>query len=133
MKFDRATVIAAAEYYIQHPAETLPKWFNSCVNMQGIPTKDNKWIITYFLENVFELAPSQHWKEISGRRVLVEVDKNTKEERLYIHWQGGTLIEFFKIAINKSDESSEILLDKDISQIDETTIENRSKPNKSES
>lgn len=123
MNFDRAAVIAAAEYLIRHPAETLPSWFKECVGMSGTNTGDNRWHIMYCVYPIFELGPNQHWEEISGSRVLVEVDKKTTESKFFITWHGPDPIEFFKISISKIDESAEILLDDDISHMDVAKLE----------
>ncbi|UOD33113.1 hypothetical protein INH39_16600 [Massilia violaceinigra] len=123
MDFDRAAVIAAAEYLVRHPAETLPSWFNECVTMSGTKTGDNKWNIMYSVHSIFELGPNQHWEEISGRRVLVEVDQKTMKSKFFISWHGPDPIEFFKISISKTDESAQVLLDGDISHMDVTKLE----------
>ncbi|NIA00503.1 hypothetical protein [Massilia sp. CCM 8734] len=123
MDFDRAVVIAAAEYLIRHPASTLPEWFNECVTVQGSPTKENQWRITYSLLPIFELGPNQHWEDMSGRRVLVQVDPKTMKSSFFIHWHGAPPIEFFKIVISKIDESAEVILDNDISHIDVATLD----------
>lgn len=91
--------------------------------MNGSQTKENQWRITYNLSPIFELGPNQHWEDMSGRRVLVEIDQKTMKSKFFIHWHGAPPIEFFTLVISKIDESVEVMLDNDISHIDAATLD----------
>ena len=128
MNYDEAIALANEALFGHYTQPALPPWFAACVTVGGFKNRQAKWVIRYTAIPYSPLLENQHWDEINGHRVVVEITPLTGERNIVISRPSPEPIVIFEVLIDPSVHSIEILTCKDLAIIDSESLEHYACP-----
>ena len=123
--YDIAVFIAMEKFYEKHSRETQPDWLDKYIMITGRKNENEHWIIQKILFRKIQLESNQYWgHSAKGTPILIEVDPMTGKESVVFKDASPSDIEvIFEVEVDLINGSAIILLDTDLSKLDETRYE----------
>lgn len=122
MDFDLAMEIAINEFHKHYPNDSNTKWLSRYITISGARTPEKYWDMKFALTPLIDLEPNQYWDKQSGGRVLYETDEGGKQSIIISRTPDNIFI-VFEVKIDPSKPSIEILINEDISLLDQSDFE----------
>lgn len=125
MKYETAESLAISRFTTLHPKETWPEWFIHGATLGGYKNASHSWIMQFTAVQKQILPPHQHWETRNNRKVLVEVDPETNNKFVVLHWSvpDSAIMTIFKAEINPVTQEVMVLIDTDLSAYHSDEIE----------
>lgn len=122
--YEKALALVSEAFFNRYPKFELPAWFNNCVTVGGSKNQQQQWVISYSVVPFLPLKENQHWEEIRGGKVVVEVDPSTGKRAILISRDGPAPIVLFEAAVDPIISTITVFVDIDPFKLDGSAFEN---------
>jgi len=118
MDYKEAAGIAQFIYEKLPPKASRPDWFDDCATLSGSRDREGRWLMSVTLAENEPLEDGEYWEELGGHWSIISPDKVTGEKRVVISRCGGPVLTVFEVLIDPRDESVDVRVDRDLSDLD---------------
>lgn len=118
MDYNEAAGIAQFIHEKLRPRASRPDWFDDCATVTGSRDREGRWLVSVTLAENEPLEDGEYWEELGGRWSIISPNKVTGEKMVCISRCGGPVLTVFEVLIDPRDESVDVRVDRDLSDLD---------------